>query len=472
MEPVEALIGRRFQRPTVYTTTQHIVLALVASVTVTYVVVFPLSNLNVDNENEQSFLRSVHVTSSILTVLGSLLSILDGVSHEINPFVLLEPTNHKWYANLCHTIARNVIYTAVIVPILAILLTKFVLPSSVFQSYNLSFLQLYVHLTANCIMLSFYLTSMDEMLRTSLFHPHPNLTKMVNELSDEPPEVTLLGVMLNSILCDATLVQQVVQSSVPTSMSGPERDELKRSEVLTRKMARVYLIPKKEHTLSEAPLEEDVLRILLLELLGGGRRESERHERMIHAWIDRPVPRRQPSKIQEPLSCLLVRGLCTFIGGAGEALVLCSSSSDPEKWKLSPSFFCGLDLAMEAVKRCIVHSLTPDGKNTLCDWKSSHLSTQVPSALTALHQLQRGVVRYNMATVQSDKSLGQRVGNAGTRIPLSKAYGQLVQKCDSTALSILQSMKSLKGLGRVDFAITDRECLEWKTLLLTRSEVN
>jgi hypothetical protein len=472
MEAVEALVGRRFQRPTVYATTQHIVLALIASVIVAYVIIFPLSNVDVDDENGRLFLRSVHLTSSVLATLGSLLSVLDGVSHEINPFVLLEPTNHNWYINLCGTLVRNVIFTAVVVPIFSILLTTFVIPISDFRSHHVSLTQLHIQLTTSCTLIAFYVTSMDEMLRTSFFHPRPNLTKMVNELSDETPEVTLLGVMLNSLLCDATLVQQAVNSSFPKSVSGPERDEVKRSEELTKKMTRVFLTPRKEHTPSEAPLEEDVLRILLLELLGGGRRESERHQRMIHAWIDRPVPRRQSSKLQEPLSCLLVRGLCTFIGGAGEALVLCSQSSDPGKWTLSPSIFCCLELAMEAVRRCLVRSLTPDGEHTLRDWKSSTLSIQVPSTLTVLHQLRRGVVRYSIATVQRDNSLGRGVGHVGIQFPLSKPCGQLVQKCDSAALSILQSMKSLKGLGRVDLAIADRECLEWKTLLLAHNEVN
>lgn len=472
VQTVEAFVGRRFQRPTLYTMTQHIVLALVASMTVAYATVFPLSHLDVDDENERSFLRSVHLTSCILTLLGSLISILDGFSHEINPFVLLEPTNCDWYTNLCRALARNVICTAVIVPAFSILLTKFVLPGFDVKSYHLGMLQMHIQLTTNCILLAFYVTSMDEIVRTSLFHPRPNLTKMVNELSDETPEVTLLGVMLNSLLCDATLVQQVVHAPVPTTMNGPERDELKRSEELTKKMARVVLTPRKEYIVSEAPLEEDVLRILLLEILGGGRQESERQQRMIHAWIDRPVPRRQSSKLQEPLSSLLVRGLCTFIGGIGEALMLCSQSSDSRVWKLSPSFFCSAELATEAVKRCLVRSFTPDGTHTLCDWKCSHLSIQVPSALTALHQLRRGVVRYGILMVQNDNSLGREVGNFSTHAPLSKPYGKLVQKCDSVALSILQSMKTLKGLGRVDVAITDRECLEWKTLLLARNEMS
>jgi hypothetical protein len=469
----EIFVGRRLRRPTMYTTAQHIVLSLVASFLIAYIAVVPLSINNGNSNPLRLFVRSVHTASCILTMLGSLVSILDGASHEINPYLLLDPSSSKtnWYKNISSNVSTRVACTTLIVPIMSILLTLFVVRDLDYVSYT-NIAPLYILLLRNCTLMALYVHIMDEMMRTSLFHPRPDLSKMVNELSDEMPNVALLGVILNSILCDPALVQQVVHSSHQLGIGGPERDELKLSKKLTKQMASVYLTSSA--TQSEAPLEEDVLRVIILETMGGGTRchssttksMSERHRKIISEWIDRPVPRRQSTKLQEPLSSLLLRGLCIFIGGAGEALTICAQSSENARmWKIPPAMFCCLELCIEATKRFVVCSLTPSGR-TLCDWKSSHLSIHVPSVLVALYQLRQGIVQYSKLVHSESNCLEYTVTEIGAH--LTKEYGQIVQDCDLAAISILRSMKSLKGLGRIDLAL-DPDCLEWKNLLIARN---
>ena len=240
-------------------------------------------------------------------------------------------------------------------------------------------------------------------------------------------------------------MQEVRRPSHQSGIGGPERDELKLSEKLINDMANIFLLQLDQQT--EAPLEDDVFRISILESLGGSPLPAntsdviERQQKIISGWIDQPSPRSR--KLQEPLSTPLVRGLCVFIGGFGKALEICATTSSGETWKIPPAAFVGMNFAIQAIARCLVRSLTPS------DWKSSHLSIQVPAALRALFQLRNGIFQHskiansgetNGVTLVSNKIGGHLTGE----------YGVIVRACDTAAISILQSLRSLKGLGRVE----------------------
>ena len=116
---------------------------------------------------------------------------------------------------------------------------------------------------------------------------------------------------------------------------------------------------------------------------------------------------------------------------------------------------------MVAIGRCITRSLTSSSGQILRDWKCSHLSIQIPTALVAIYKLRCGVVQYSKMVNPNDTKLRFNVsGSSFIGAHLVKEYGQVVRTCDSVASLILQSMKSLQG-GRIDQTLLDRDCQEW-----------
>ena len=161
-----------------------------------------------------------------------------------------------------------------------------------------------------------------------------------------------------------------------------------------------------------------------------------------------------------------------FVGGSGEAFSILSSpmssldKQQQQSFKFSTAAFCSLELGVVAIGRIIARSLTASSGGFLSDWKCSHLSIQIPSALIAIYKLRSGVVQYSKIVnqVHTNHSLDV-TGNVFVGVHLAKEYGQLVNTCDSVASLILLSMKSLQGVGRIDETLLDRACLEWKNQL-------
>lgn len=446
-------MGRRFQRPTFHAILQHIFLSLLSGAIVTYAVVLPLFGTITE-----LFARSAILTTCLLTTLATLTSVLDGVSHEIDPSQYLYPSSKS-----VRKLRNKVAYLALAVSLLSIALVV----ATAGEAPIIYIGRLYMNLPIISGIMATYMYIIDETIRTALFNPRADIHQIVDELHDDTSENTRLLVILLSLLCDLSLVKEVRRPSHQGGIGGPERDELKLSEKLTNVMANIFLLQLDQQT--EAPLEEDAFRISILESLGGPSLLEntsdgiERHQKIINAWIDQPSPRSR--KLQEPLSTPLVRGLCVFIGGFGKALEICATTSCGETWKIPPAAFVCMNFAVQATARCLVRSLTPSGR-TLCDWKSSHLSIQVPAALQALFQLRNGIVRHSKIVNNGETNSLTLVSNT-TGGHLTGECGVIVRACDTAATSILQSLRSLKGLGRIELSL-DLDCLEWTNTLLKR----
>jgi hypothetical protein len=491
-EETSYLGGRRYARPTMYTTIQHIVISLMASITVAYVGIFPYvtASMSTHLDNEiQRYIRSIHIASCIFTAFGSLFAILDGTSHEINPYLYTNSNQTKWFSSIYTNIVSRVLYSTVIVPITSMIVAAYTMRWDVGISFT-NCLQLYVLLLRNCACMSMYLYMCDEAIRTSLFYPRPSVSKMIRQWSGDTSSSTMtqLGIILNNLLCDPSLVEHIVKASYSMTRVGTysfEKEEILTLEHYTKQMSHVLLSPSYTNASSEAPLEEDVLRIIILEAFGGGSNTNqphslcERHERLIREWIDRPITHFQSSKVMvKPLSSALVRGLCVFIGGSGEAFTIIASkiSSSIVQQKLckfSMAAFCSLELSVVAIGRCIARSLTSASGCILSDWKCSHLSIQIPSALIAIYKLRCGVIQYSKIVNQEySNHRSDLAGSKSVGVHLVNEYGQVVRTCDSVASLILQSMKSLQGLGRVDNTLLDRDCQDWKNDLIDRLAEN
>lgn len=377
-----------------------------------------------------------------------------------------------------------------IVPITSMIVAAYTMRWDVGISFT-NCLKLYVLLLRNCSCMSMYLYIYDEAIRTSLFFPRPSVSKMIRQWSGDTSSstVTQLGIILNTLLCDPSLVKHIVKASYSMTRVGTysfEKEEILTLEHYTKQMSHVLLSPSYNNASSEAPLEEDVLRIIILEAFGGGSNTNqphsvcERHQRLISEWIDRPITHFQSSKVMvKPLSSALVRGLCVFIGGSGEAFTILaskiSSSSIVQQkvCKFSMAAFCSLELSVVAIGRCITRSLTSASGCILSDWKCSHLSIQIPSALIAIYKLRCGVIQYSkIANQEYSNRRSDLAGSKSVGVHLMNEYGQVVRTCDAVASLILQSMKSLQGLGRVDNTLLDRDCQDWKNDLIDRLKEN
>lgn len=306
--------------------------------------------------------------------------------------------------------------------------------------------------------------------------------------------------------------------------------------------------------------EEDVFRLLFLESIGGygkqkntyhhdyiqlnnGRQKqsnqedqqqhqpsqflvqaiSRRHQDEINNWIDITPP--PPSAIdnssstnsntlsksaiqhRKDIAISLVRGLCIFIGGYGEALSLCASpvnivlpsgyciqsSSNHNSiysWTISSSAIISLQFAVQGVTRCIHRSYyDPISGQIILDWMNSMLTHSIPAVLTSFFYLRVGIIKYskyysqqnpysNNNNMNSLVSAGEENNINGTMnvnhtIRLYNVHlFKLLQITDTSALSILRliqlhSSSSHKNDDNVHLEL-DEDVKQWTQRLFAK----
>ena len=239
------------------------------------------------------------------------------------------PRDVKYKSKTKHKSLKNISLVAAACPMLFIALTNyFVTKSSVTLDIIIP-LGIIVGLV--CGLLAAYIYTIDLSIRKALFIPE-DISKLIAELSDDATPAVLLDVMLRSVLSDTLLVKAVTIPNRLPGIDGPEREEIKLSETLFKSFAQTLLHRKDSD--SEIPFEEDVFRVAVLESLGGRHDDRadvttvERHDQLINEWAGLPL---ELGSGEHP-SIPLVRGLCTFVGGFGEVLTICSAHPDDPVW--------------------------------------------------------------------------------------------------------------------------------------------
>ena len=152
------------------------------------------------------------------------------------------------------------------------------------------------------------------------------------------------------------------------------------------------LLTKKSNDLG---LEDDILRVLILESIGGKDPDSagnlgasDRHEKMVKSL----VPGVAAGRV-EPLAVPMIRALCAYVAGLGVALQRLGHAHNPkqplptatfEVWALPPGALICSERALIGATRCVVYSITSLGPDDM-DWRGTELSMFVPVVLvTAL----------------------------------------------------------------------------------------
>ena len=188
----------------------------------------------------------------------------------------------------------------------------------------------------------------------------------------------------------------------------------------------------------ECPLEQDVLRFLILRAMGGGGGDKK-FSSIESLWI----PDRQRENIYKYVVAnysstaflfgqhrthILIRGLCVFAGGLGEALRLASEKQvfrfREERWTVPPAMITEMQFTVRALLRILHVVSTCSGQSS-----SVQLSILVPEVVTALFRLRSGI--YSMKGVNNGEA-----SNFQANAMLSLRLDEIVEQCDNAAVLV------------------------------------
>ena len=414
---------------------------------------------------------SLLVISCIIPVLKSLYRTC--CSHELNP-EWYHPRRLKegFYIKLWgQSIVKSLSTVAGLVSLFAII----VLWTD--KGHKSSILPLLLSCVVTATAVTLYLDVFDDVLRIQLCTPIANIPKVVEDLSDDNGTAIVLAVSMNSILhSQPSLVEALGESTQPL-LRGLESKELQRNESAMKEMSKVLRdAPTVGRHESGAELEEDLLRLYVLESLGGTSwnqtshdgfdKADARHVANIKYWIE-PQDQLKSGKVQlEPLSVPVVRALCVYFGGLGEALFVCAGVKVPPiafPWILAPGTITCAEYALRGSARFILFNFSQSTQAS--NWKSTHLSMLIPVLIASAFRLEQGILKFTQArTGYKDASLGKYdFVKAGSPELLS-----LFEECNDAVAAVVQKLLSLPGVDRIDFDL-DPDCRHWVDQILARS---
>jgi len=328
--------------------------------------------------------------------------------------------------------------------------------------------------------MTFYLHVLDEAARTLLCSPIANLRLFIEDASDDDGMDTSLDVILDSLLhSNVELIKQIQTPHSKLGFLNLEGDERKRHLDAVKAMANTLLQSRDNE--GWAPLEEDILRINILESFGGNSDDGSsfsgmesalpRHLETIKVWVQPGKKIRNDGSRPETYAVPLVRAFCAFTGGLGEALADCLTHSTPlrNQWLLPPGAITCAEYAIRAAARCITWNFS----NSACfvaDWRSTHWSMLVPIVLDAAWRLETGLVRYaqSRAGHKAFTPVDNKVELIRTECP---EVFSLFLACNRSAGVILEKLISLKSVRDIDLTL-EEDCSKWVKDLLSRRTTN
>jgi hypothetical protein len=435
--------GRRYKLPTLSVRAWQIFFSCVAGMAVAMIQLLPVSYELRDDDEENNFERCSLLLTCCFTIFYTLVPMLDE-AHELDPGRYHKLQNS--FATVGNEIISKTLVACMLVPAFSCLLARLT------YAYNtlLDLPWLWTQLAVRSGLITSYVLLLEEISRTYVFRKPMDFHEIDAEVGTHPSSLTL-GVILSSILADESLALTVWESSYP---SGVEIEEIKLVQECSAKMASVLL----HHAInqSEAAFEEDALRISILESLGGTV-TTFRHHKAIHDWFAQSVPMKRQ---RELLSTYLLRGLCIFVSGFGEALERCVDQKGGQgPWTLPPASYTAITYAVNAISRFAVESLATN----------QHHLFMVPAALESLFRLRAGFIRYSNSQDGVPHDIRDTISNnvGGHESP---QYWKIVTACESCAIEILGSLQALQNISRIDYVLTD-SCKAWKRDILGRRKI-
>lgn len=419
--------GRRYQFPALSSYGANMVATCIVGYLVAEYVILP-------HYQDPQRMKPLMYFTCLATMTSHLHFNFDGIRHELNPkhydtiresegrpYPLL--ISGRTFVEICK---RVVAVTAIVVGfgIASIGISA----SSMLESNDWPAILLCI---ATSITLGLYAAVVEEAGKSILF-VRARLQRFVREITSgrESKGSTFTAEEEGNYVIDTALysllhgdTQCIRQIGEPTTSNLPsyltiesyETERCKNAGVI---MSNVLLGKKGTKGSAEVALEEDILRISLLESLGGssptlitektkGKQDStdlvawtekdyfplcKRHHEAIEYWV-KPATQVGLIKPREPTVILLTRALTAYVSGLGIALSESATASSPRSpsWLLRPGTLVAAEYSAVALSRIFAIYLEQIKKSGV-EWRRGQLSTLIPAALNALFRLHCGIL--------------------------------------------------------------------------------
>ncbi len=463
--------ARRFQRPMFSAILSQFFLTILLASAVAYMSVLPL--MSCANDSGDTSFKMAIILACIVSSLSHLVqSALNGRMHELNP---ARHRLHLSWTSSARLMVRSTANSLVLPSLFGIgssmLARNYYMDEQDREARNegIWLIVAISLMTGSAIYL--FLQACDETVRHLLCTYARNMRTVIAEIADNDSNETFLDVTMYSILhSDMKLVDMLGSPSRP-SYHDLEREEYRRNESAMKAMA-ATLLSKSTPGEASAYLEEDILRLSILASFGGGSELENLNpaiENNIKLWIEQETIATVTDSRSEPAVVPLVRALCAYIGGMGEALFICSSqrsSTRANPCLLPPGAIVCAIYAIQAATRLILYNLTVSTK-ILANWRSTHLSMLIPVFFTSTHRLEVGMVKFsqdqsveNPSSTDHPECIDLIRSKSPELLPLSRA----IVECSS---AVLEKLKSLEGIRKVNFAVSP-ECTQWIDSILCK----
>mmetsp|Transcript_17187 Transcript_17187/g.41218 ORF Transcript_17187/g.41218 Transcript_17187/m.41218 type:complete len:654 (+) Transcript_17187:286-2247(+) len=356
----------------------------------------------------------------------------------------LQPVMVGLARDILHRVRRSVLSVTILVPVIAtcivLLWSKLVgalflsdgpsiLASPSFSAIVQSLIVSYLSVTLLLIILA----TQDVLTRWAVCAPALDADILMFQTpATSTKDGTFLAedLIIQSILMgDGTTVKDVIAlprtNSNETGMmpfKNHQEEEISRNEMASTSFAERI---QQSSTNSSGKLSDDILRMCLLESLGGGGSASAaghhqaqafhfgdaRHNAAVRKRRDLSAATASPG--QQPIAVPVVRALCAFAGGVGDAMFQIYHQADKdgkplrknisaELWKLPPGSLHAAEFSVIAAARlAVMNSVMADKRGRLivnASKRHERLALLLPCVLQSAYKLRCGINEYAKAT--------------------------------------------------------------------------
>jgi len=445
---------RRLQLPTSASLSAQIVISIVVAISLAFTSVLPFAHDaalgNICSSTKTTIIFSC-ITSSALQLL---LTTIHGTNHEINP-THYQSHSIRYQDHLIKSLSTAAPISFA-VPILVIYVH--------FKNGSFQWSDNLVYFTCVPPVIILYLYIFDYALRILICTTPSNMKIFVEEASGGDVSMEIfVDVILRSLLhSNDELVKRL--GNVPTNSSiwmDLEVKELKLNNVAIKTMANTLLHQTYEDEASPH-LEDDILRLAILSWIGGSVSKAEgtignRTESDISYWMKSVSSKTKGGAYSiDPYAVPIVRALCAYAGGLGEALQLIADSEDRtfrDAWVIPPGTLFMGECAIRGATHWILQSINLPRSNT-------SLALLIPVLLNSACNLENGLLRHQQVT--NGSVAVDDTDNLKSSETMSPQLLPLFNVCNNCAGIILQTAKSNEGFRRLDFLESlDMNCQKW-----------
>lgn len=435
--------GRRYQTPTLMAAS----LLLCCSLLLAWAAAKVLSY-----GNASSFQSEIYLNSSWLVVFSHLLmTCFDGSSHELNP-VRYHRTRLRPLLSRSHL--ESYLYSSILAAVSAPL-SLHIVTSAGLEGIRWN---LVIFSSVVSILISLYLSLVDLTARNFLCASGFNLQRLIVQVTFEMNPALMMQVIVKCLLFeDIRLYNSVMKSTSNIGTNLPEEEEISRNKEDAAKMAAVLTTAS-----ADSGLEDDLLRLLILESFGG--KDPDSTVSLGASLGNEQVVKMLVSARATGLVAPAIRALCAYIAGLGLALQSIGNSKNRkhpastsfEVWALPPGALACSERALIGLTRCVVHSISSLGPAAM-DWRGTELSVFVPVVFIAAFQLRSGIQAY-----------GKDVTGNTNKSKVTSHLLRLENACDACALFLLKALQSLES-RTLQLTIPLTDCHGWLEALAAQS---